>query len=513
MTDKTWSAPDAGEYPYTRGIYKTMYRGKLWTMRQYAGFGSAADTNRRLKDLVRRGQTGLSLAFDLPTQLGLNPDDPLAESEVGQTGVSVPSIHELSAVLRGIPLAETSLSMTINATAAALLAMLIVYAEQAGVSRKLLRGTTQNDILKEYAARNTYIFPPEPSVRFTVDVLEYACKELPGWHPISVSGYHIREAGATAAQEVGFTLSNGLAYVEQALQRGLSADEAASRFSFFFSSDRNFLEEIAKLRAARRVWARLMRERYGVSEPRAMQLRCHTQTAGSALSAAEPENNVVRVTLQALAAVLGGTQSLHTNAMDEALRLPSPGAAALALRTQQIIAYESGVADWVDPLAGSVAIETLTDRLEAESVSWIQKIDAQGGAITAVRNGFVQREIQRSAFRTYKAETSGERIVVGVNKHTSPVRPVTLNRLAHTVLRRKTTQVITPSWRTLLTERNAFEARRTLLRLQLQAERGRNVMEPMMEAVRCGNTIGEIHEALVQVFGRHEDNHEEGWIE
>ncbi|MCR4399190.1 MAG: methylmalonyl-CoA mutase family protein, partial [Firmicutes bacterium] len=405
-----------GQFPYTRGVQPTMYRGRLWTMRQYAGFGSAEESNRRFKYLLGQGQTGLSAAFDLPTQIGYDSDHPLAEGEVGKVGVAIDSLADMEVLFDGIPLDKVSTSMTINAPAAVLLAMYIVVAEKQGVPAHRLSGTIQNDILKEYAARGTYIFPPKPSMRLITDVFAYCSKNLPEWNTISISGYHIREAGASAVQEVAFTLANGIAYVDAAVRAGLDVDQFGPRLSFFFNAHMDLLEEVAKFRAARRLWAGIMRDRFGARDPRSMMLRFHTQTAGSTLTAQQPDNNVVRVTLQALAAVLGGTQSLHTNSRDEALALPSEDSARIALRTQQVIAYESGVTNTVDPLAGSFYVESLTNAIQREAESYIAKIDALGGAVAAIEKGFIQREIQENAYRYQREVESGERVVVGVNK-------------------------------------------------------------------------------------------------
>jgi methylmalonyl-CoA mutase N-terminal domain/subunit len=404
-----------GEYPFTRGIYPSMYRGRLWTMRQYAGYASAAESNARYRYLLEQGQTGLSVAFDLPTQIGYDADHPLADGEVGKVGVSISTLDDMELLFREIPLDRVSTSMTINAPAAVLLAMYIATAKRQGVETRLLRGTIQNDILKEYIARGTYIFPPGPSMRLITDVFQYCQEEVPRWNTISISGYHIREAGATAAQEVAFTLGNGIAYVQAAVEARLDVDGFASQLSFFFNAHNHFLEEVAKFRAARRLWARIMRGRFGARDPRSWTLRFHTQTAGSTLTAQQPENNVVRVALQALAAVMGGTQSLHTNSMDEALWLPTEKAARVALRTQQIIAHESGVADTVDPLAGSYVIEHLTDEVENKASAYIQHIDDLGGALEAIENGYIQGEIQESAYQVQRAIEREEEIVVGVN--------------------------------------------------------------------------------------------------
>src|SRR5690242_12824309 len=407
---------DPGEFPYTRGIYKDMYRGRLWTMRQYAGYATAEESNARYKYLLAQGTTGLSVAFDLPTQIGLDSDDPMALGEVGKVGVAIDSLEDMERLFAGIPLDQVSTSMTINATAAILLSLYLAVARKQNVSFDKLRGTLQNDILKEYIARGTYIYPPAPSLRLVTDTFAYCAREVPNWNTISISGYHIREAGSTAVQEVAFTLADGITYVEAALAAGLEIDDFAPRVSFFFNAHNNLLEEIAKYRAARRLWASIMRDRFKARDPRSMMLRFHTQTAGSSLTARQPEVNVVRTTIQALAAVLGGTQSLHTNSMDEALALPTEAAARVALRTQQVIAYESGVIDTADPLGGSYAIEHLTDETEARALEYLKKIDALGGMLRAIETGYVQREIQESAYRYQKAIETQEQVVVGVNR-------------------------------------------------------------------------------------------------
>lgn len=417
-----------GEYPFTRGVQPTMYRSRFWTMRQYAGFSTAKESNERYKFLLDQGQTGLSVAFDLPTQIGYDSDDPMALGEVGKVGVSIPSLADMRILLDGIPLDKVSISMTINAPAAVLLAMVVAVGKEQGVDPKQLRGTIQNDILKEYIARGTYIYPPKPSMRLITDIFDYCSREVPRWNTISISGYHIREAGSTAVQEVAFTLANGIAYVETAMKAGLDVDQFARQLSFFFNAHNNFLEEIAKFRAARRMWAKIMRERFGAKNPRSWRLRFHTQTGGSTLTAQQPENNVVRVAIQALAAILGGTQSLHTNGRDEALSLPTEEAVQIALRTQQIIAHESGVADTVDPLGGSFAVESLTDQIEKQAWSYISRIDEMGGAIAAVENGYVQDEIHEAAYRFQRELEAGEESVVGVNKFTTdePLKMQTL---------------------------------------------------------------------------------------
>ncbi|HEY75465.1 MAG TPA: methylmalonyl-CoA mutase family protein, partial [Thermoflexia bacterium] len=418
-----------GEYPFTRGVQPTMYRGRLWTMRQYAGYATAEESNARYKYLLEQGQTGLSVAFDLPTQLGYDADDPLAEGEVGKVGVSISSLDDMRVLFDSIPLDRVSTSMTINAPAAILLAMYIAVAKEQGVEPKQLRGTVQNDILKEYVARGTYIFPPRPSMRLVTDLFRYCAAEVPKWNTISISGYHIREAGSTAVQEVAFTLANGIAYVQAAIDAGLDVDTFAPRLSFFFNAHNDFLEEVAKFRAARRLWARIMRERFGAKNPRSWRLRFHAQTAGSALTAQQPEINVVRVTIQALAAVLGGAQSLHTNSRDEALWLPTEESVRIALRTQQIIAHESGVANTVDPLAGSYVVEHLTNEIERQAQEYIEKIDGMGGALAAIEKGYIQQEIADAAYRYQQAVERGDQIVVGVNAYQIEEEEADLERL------------------------------------------------------------------------------------
>ncbi len=412
-----------GQYPFTRGVQPTMYRGRFWTMRQYAGFGTAEETNARFRYLLDQGQTGLSIAFDLPTQMGYDSDHPLAEGEVGRVGVAVSSVSDMEVLFAGIPLDKVTTSMTINAPASVLLAMYLAVAEKQGALPEKLGGTVQNDVLKEYVARGTYIFPPRPSMRLVTDLFAYCSEHMPNWNTISISGYHIREAGSTAVQEVAFTIANAIAYVEAAIARGLDVDSFAPRLSFFFNSHMNFIEEVAKFRAARRLWARIMRERFGAKDPRSWMLRFHTQTAGSTLTAQQPENNIVRVTMQALAAVLGGTQSLHTNSKDEALALPSEEAVRTALRTQQIIAYESGAADSVDPLAGSYLVETMTDKIEGAAREYIDRIDSIGGAVASIEQGYMQREIHESAYRYQREVEAKKRTVVGVNAFATEEAP------------------------------------------------------------------------------------------
>ncbi|MGI6127444.1 MAG: acyl-CoA mutase large subunit family protein [Planifilum sp.] len=489
-----------GEYPYTRGIRPTMYRGRHWTMRQYAGYGSAEETNRRFRYLLEQGQTGLSVAFDLPTQIGYDSDDPMAAGEVGKVGVAIDSLEDMERLFEGIPLDQVSTSMTINAPASVLLAMYIAVAEKQGISPEKLRGTIQNDILKEYIARGTYIFPPKPSMRLITDIFAYCAKEVPRWNTISISGYHIREAGSTAVQEVAFTLANGMAYVQAALDQGLDVDEFGPRLSFFFNAHNHFFEEIAKFRAARRMWARIMKERFGAKNPRSLQLRFHTQTGGSTLTAQQPDNNIVRVALQALAAVLGGTQSLHTNARDEALALPTEESARIALRTQQIIAYESGVADTVDPLGGSFYVESLTDAIEEEAMKYIEKIDELGGAVAAVEQGFMQREIHRAALDTQRRIESGEEIVVGVNRFRMEEEPEPqLLRVDPALARRQIERL-----EDLRRRRDAGKVEERLAALKRAAEGTDNLMPYILDAVRAYATVGEICHALREVFGEYQ---------
>ncbi|WP_435873872.1 acyl-CoA mutase large subunit family protein [Polycladomyces subterraneus] len=489
-----------GEYPYTRGIRPTMYRGRFWTMRQYAGFGSAEETNRRFRYLLEQGQTGLSVAFDLPTQIGYDSDHPMAKGEVGKVGVAIDSLEDMERLLEGIPLDQVSTSMTINAPASVLLAMYIAVGEKQGVPSHQLRGTIQNDILKEYIARGTYIFPPQPSMRMITDVFAYCAEHVPKWNTISISGYHIREAGSTAVQEVAFTLANGIAYVEAAVKAGLDVDQFAPRLSFFFNAHNHFFEEIAKFRAARRLWARIMRERFGARDPRSWQLRFHTQTGGSTLTAQQPDNNIVRVTLQALAAVLGGTQSLHTNARDEALALPTEESARIALRTQQIIAYESGVADTVDPLGGSYFVEALTDRIEEEAVRYIQQIDDLGGAVAAVEQGYMQREIHRVALETQRRIESGEEVVVGMNRFQLKDEPQPPLHRVDPALERKQVERV----QSLRARRDGQRVHETLAALKRAAEGTDNLMPHILACVKAYATVGEICHALRDVFGEYQ---------
>ncbi len=491
-----------GAYPFTRGVQPTMYRSRLWTMRQYAGYATAEETNARFRFLLSQGQTGLSVAFDLPTQIGYDADHPMASGEVGRVGVSISSLDDMRRLFAGIPLDQVSTSMTINAPAAILLAMYIAVAKEQGVEPRRLRGTVQNDILKEYVARGTYIFPPAPSMRLVTDIFRYCAREVPRWNTISISGYHIREAGATAVQEVAFTLANAIAYVEAAIEAGLEVDRFAPRLAFFFNAHNHFLEEIAKFRAARRLWARIMRERFQAQDPRSWRLRFHTQTAGSTLTAQQPENNVVRVTLQALAAVLGGTQSLHTNSRDEALWLPTEESVRIALRTQQIIAHEAGVADTVDPLAGSYLIEHLTDEIERRAMAYIERIDAMGGALAAIERGYIQAEIAEAAYRYQQAVERGEQIVVGVNAFTIPEETGT--RLERLVV----DPAIEARQRERLAALRARRDNRRVAELLSHLERAaRTPDEPLMplfiEAVEHDVTLGEICGLLRQVWGEY----------
>jgi methylmalonyl-CoA mutase N-terminal domain/subunit len=489
-----------GEYPFTRGVQPSMYRGRFWTMRQYAGYATAEESNRRYRYLLEQGQTGLSVAFDLPTQIGYDADDPIALGEVGKVGVSISSLDDMATLFQEIPLGKVSTSMTINAPASILLAMYIAVARRQGVEARQLRGTIQNDILKEYIARGTYIFPPAPSMRLITDVFRYCQTEVPHWNTISISGYHIREAGSTAAQEVAFTLANGIAYVKAALEAGLDVDSFASQLSFFFNAHNNFLEEVAKFRAARRMWARLMRERFEARDPRSWMLRFHTQTAGSTLTAQQPENNVVRVALQALAAVMGGTQSLHTNSMDEALWLPTEKAVRVALRTQQIIAHESGAADSIDPLAGSYLVEYLTDEIEQMADEYIRRIDQMGGALAAIENGYIQSEIQDAAYAFQQALEGGQEIVVGLNAF-QVEETIELERL-------KVDPAIEQGQRLRLSrlreKRDAGKTSALLSRLESAARGSENLMPLFIECVENEITLGEICNLLRRLWGEYE---------
>jgi len=486
-----------GEPPFTRGVYPSMYRGRLWTMRQYAGMGAARETNARFRYLLDHGQTGLSIAFDLPTQMGLDSDHPRAEGEVGKTGVAIDSIEDMRALLQGIPLDRVTTSMTINATAAILLLLYELVAEDQGVTADKIGGTVQNDILKEYAARGTYIYPPKPSMRLVTDLFAYCRERIPKWNTISISGYHMREAGATAVQEVAFTLANAVAYVQAALDAGLAIDDFAPRLSFFFACHMNFFEEVAKFRAARRLWAKMMTERFGAKDPRSAMLRFHTQTGGATLTAQQPENNIVRTALEALAAVLGGTQSLHTNSFDEALALPTERAAKIALRTQQVLAFESGVADTVDPVGGAYFVESLTNEIEGRATEYIEKVDGMGGAVAAIEAGWIQDEIHEAAFRIQQAADSGERVVVGVNRYreNDEVAPE-LHRIDEAEVTAQVEGV------------RAFRARRDqgavddALGAVGETTRGSaNLLHPMKEALRAGATLGEVSDVLREAFG------------
>ncbi len=488
-----------GSFPFTRGVQPTMYRGRYWTMRQYAGFASAEESNRRYKFLLEQGQTGLSVAFDLPTQIGYDSDHDMALGEVGKVGVAIDSLKDMEILFQDIPLDRVSTSMTINAPAAILLAMYIAVAEKQGVSSEKLRGTIQNDILKEYSSRGTYIFPPKPSMRIITDIFSYCAEKVPQWNTISISGYHIREAGSTAVQEVAFTLANGIAYVEAALQSGMDVDSFGPRLSFFFNAHLDFLEEIAKYRAARRLWARIMKHRFHAKDPRSMMIRFHTQTAGCSLTAQQPANNIVRVAFQALAAVLGGTQSLHTNSMDEALCLPSEEAVQIALRTQQLIAYETGVCDTVDPLGGSYYLESLTQEIAERAEEYLKRIDEMGGAAAAIEKGFIQREIQDSAYRYQKEIEKGERVVVGVNRfQVQEERPKNLLRVDPAV---RISQV--EGLERLKSQRDGARVLSSLTELRKAAGGTDNLLVPILRAVKAYATLGEICDVLREVFGEY----------
>jgi methylmalonyl-CoA mutase N-terminal domain/subunit len=488
-----------GEFPYTRGVQPTMYRGRLWTMRQYAGFGTAEESNIRYKFLLEQGQTGLSVAFDLPTQIGYDSDNPLAYGEVGKVGVAIDSLADMEVLFDGIELDKISTSMTINSPASILLAMYIILAKKQGVPMEKLRGTIQNDILKEYTARGTYIYPPKPSMRLICDVFDYCSKNMPKFNTISISGYHIREAGSTASQEVAFTLADAIAYVEAAIAGGLSVDDFAPRLAFFFNSHNDLFEEIAKLRAARRLWAKIMRDRFAASNPKSLMLRFHTQTAGSSLTAQQPENNVVRVTLQALAAVLGGTQSLHTNSMDEALALPTEEAVRVALRTQQIIAHESGVVNTIDPFAGSYYLEAQTDKIEREALEYIKKIDDMGGTLVAVERGYIQKEIHESAYRYQMEIESRSRLIVGVNSFEMKENiPISILKVPPEI-EKKQIEGLTK----LKAERDNEKVKNTLDKLKTVAEGEDNTMPAIIEAVSVYATLGEICDVFRDVFGEY----------
>jgi len=490
-----------GEFPFTRGVYPSMYRGRLWTMRQYAGFSTAAESNRRYRYLLGQGQTGLSVAFDLPTQIGYDSDDPMAAGEVGKVGVAIDTLEDMETLLEGIPLDTVSVSMTINSTAAVLLAMVLAVGRKQGVADAALSGTIQNDILKEYIARGTYRFPPRPSLRLITDTFGFCAASVPKWNTISISGYHIREAGATAVQEVAFTLANAREYVRAAVAAGLDVDSFGPRLSFFFNAHNNFLEEVAKFRAARRMWAKMMRDEFGATDPRSWLLRFHTQTAGSTLTAQQPENNVVRVAIQAMAAVCGGTQSLHTNARDEALALPTEESARIALRTQQVVAYESGVADVVDPLGGAWAVEAWTDRIEAEARAYIDRIEAMGGALAAIEQGFQQREIHEAAYRTQRAIESAEQVVVGVNRFQVQESPVPTFRVEGAVEQEQVARLQAVRGR-----RDAAAVAGALGALKDAARGTDNLVPPILAAVEAYASVGEIAGTLADVFGEHREH-------
>jgi methylmalonyl-CoA mutase, N-terminal domain len=487
-----------GVFPFTRGVYPSMYRGRLWTMRQFAGFGTAAETNERFRYLLEHGQTGLSTAFDMPSLMGYDSDHPRSEGEVGREGVAVDSLADMETLFAGIPLGEVSTSMTINSPAAILLAFYLCVGEQQGVGRERLRGTIQTDILKEYIAQKEYIFPPEPSMRLVTDMVEFCAREMPLWHPISISGYHIREAGSTAAQELAFTLADGFTYVEWAVERGLEVDEFAPRLSFFFNAHLDFFEEVAKYRAARRIWATVMRGRFGAKDPRSWLMRFHTQTAGVSLTAQQPEVNIVRTAIEALAAVLGGTQSLHTNSFDEALALPTEDAVRIALRTQQVIAHETGVVNSIDPLGGSYHVEALTSELERQAYEYFERIDELGGVVAAIKENFFQREIADASFR-YQAEVEAEqRVVVGVNRYQlEDEAPIEILKVDPTLERQQIERV-----RALRGNRDSAQVERALARIKEDAARGdRNLMPPIVDAARCYVTMGEICDAFRETWG------------
>ncbi|MFZ5752995.1 MAG: acyl-CoA mutase large subunit family protein [Bacillota bacterium] len=488
-----------GKYPFTRGVQPTMYRGRFWTMRQYAGFATAEESNARYRYLLDQGQTGLSVAFDLPTQIGYDSDDPIAQGEIGKVGVAIDSLADMEILFKGIPLDKVSTSMTINAPASVLLAMYIAVAEKQGISSDKLNGTIQNDILKEYAARGTYIFPPGPSMRLITNIFEFCSQHVPNWNTISISGYHIREAGATAVQEVAFTLADGIAYVDAAIKAGMDVDTFAGRLSFFFNAHNDLLEEVAKFRAARKLWARIMKERFGAKDPRSWMLRFHTQTGGSTLTAQQPDNNIVRVAIQTLAAVLGGTQSLHTNSKDEALALPTEDSVRIALRTQQIVAYESGVCETIDPLAGSYYVEALTKKIEDEAMKYIEKIDAMGGAAKAIEQGYIQKEIADSSYAYQKEVESGKRIVVGMNKFQIKEKPVEgLLRVDPAVGEAQVKKL-----QAMKASRDNVAVKTKLDALREAAKTDANLMPYILDAVRVYSTEGEICNVLREVFGEY----------
>ncbi len=491
-----------GEFPFTRGVQPSMYRRRLWTMRQYAGFGTAAESNARYRYLLSQGQTGLSVAFDLPTQLGYDSDSEFARGEVGKVGVAVASLRDMETLFADIPLDKVSVSMTINATAAILLALYVAVARRRGLSPAVLSGTVQNDILKEYAARGNYIYPAHPSMRLAADIIAWCSEAMPKWNPISISGYHIREAGSTAVQEVAFTLANAIAYVEEVSRRGLPLESFVPRLSFFFNASSNLFEEVAKFRAARRLWAKIVKGRFGARDRNLGKLRFHTQTSGATLTAQQPENNVVRVTLQALAAVLGGTQSLHTNAMDEALGLPTEQAALTALRTQQVIAHESGAADTIDPMAGSYYLEHLTDAIESAALAYLEKIDTLGGAVASIESGFMQKEIHDSAYRFQKQVESGEEVIVGVNRFQSGERRVPPILKVGAEIEQKQVEGL----RRLKAERDAAAVERALGKIEAAARGTENLVPPILEAVEALATVGEISDRLRTAFGEYRES-------
>jgi methylmalonyl-CoA mutase N-terminal domain/subunit len=493
---------DPGTFPFTRGVYPTMYSGRLWTMRQYAGYATAEESNRRYRYLLKQGQTGLSVAFDLPTQMGYDSDSPLAAGEVGKTGVAIDTLADMEMLFDRIPLDKVSTSMTINATAAVLLAMYVAVAEKQGVPSSQLAGTVQNDLLKEYVARGTYIYPPAPSIKVAVDIIEYCSVHVPKWNTMSVSGYHIREAGATAAQELAFTLANGITYVQYAIERGLAVDSFAPRLSFFFNAHNNFFEEVAKFRAARRIWAHIMKEKFSARDPKSWMLRFHTQTAGATLTVQEPDNNAIRVALQALAAVLGGTQSLHTNSRDEALALPTEEAVKLALRTQQIIAYESSIPEVVDPLGGSYYVESLTNRIEHDVNAYLETIEEMGGALAAIERGYFQKEIHRSAYEYQKAIERGAISVIGVNRF---VAEREVKKLSTLTVSPQTVRKQVRRLKNIKRERNNVDVRARLTTLKKAARDSTNLMEPILDCAKAYATIGEISDALREVYGEYKE--------
>lgn len=492
-----------GQYPFTRGVQSTMYRGRLWTMRQYAGFGTAKESNERYRYLLSQGQSGLSVAFDLPTQIGYDSDDPMSLGEVGKVGVAIDTLADMEILFDQIPLDKVSTSMTINAPASVLLAMYIAVAEKQGVTKDKISGTIQNDILKEYVARGTYIYPPKPSIRLITNIFEYCSKEVPKWNTISISGYHIREAGSTAAQEVGFTLADGIAYVDAAIKAGLNVDNFAGQLSFFFNAHNDLLEEVAKYRAARRLWAKIMKERFGAKKDKSQMLRFHTQTAGSTLTAQQVDNNIIRVTIQTLAAVLGGTQSLHTNSRDEALALPTEESVKIALRTQQIVAYESGVTNTIDPLAGSYYIEALTDQIEKEAEEYINKIDALGGVVQAIESGYIQTEIQKSAYKFNQELERGERIVVGINKfvENEDQQKGKILKIDETIQKNQIEFL-----NKVRAQRNNDEVNKKLKELKKAAEGNDNLMPYILDAVKVYASLGEICNTMRSVFGEYKEH-------